>query len=206
MNELTSWIIMIHPYIPYSPTYKNKNIGWVYNNFMEMIGEDDWACFVDHDAMFTIPDWYTRLESIVNAIDTDDFSFSDTGLVTAVTNRIGNTEQIIFPKDSDEAQNHDMYFHRSLGKKVSIMNANLIVNAKNLISGILMLTPKRVWKKTGGFKDGFLGVDNDYDAKVRKAGYRTVIMHEIYMYHWYRADGRPMQGWGYDPEKNLKKI
>lgn len=196
---------MIHPYIPYAPADKNKNIGWVYNNFMEMIGDDDWACFVDHDAMFTISDWYPRLQNMVDAIDSGDFDFSNIGLITALTNRIGNQEQIVFLKDSDEAQNHDMYFHRKLGKSLSIKNDHKVTYAKNLISGILMLTPKRVWKKTGGFKDGFLGVDNDYDAKVRKAGYKTVIMHEIYMYHWYRANAAPgeLSGWGYNPTNNL---
>lgn len=196
---------MIHPYIPYAPAHVRKNIGWVYNNFMSMIGDDDWACFVDHDAMFTTPNWYQILEGITNVIDTDDFE-PRIGLITAKTNRIGNVEQIVFPKDSPNAQNHDMYFHRKLGKEMATKNEYRMTKANNLISGILMLTPKRVWKETKGFKDGFLGVDNDYDAKVRRAGYETVILDDLYMYHWYRADGTGLQGWGYDKSTNLPPL
>jgi len=196
---------MIHPYISYAPKEKKKNIGWAYNNFMKMIGEDDWACFVDHDAIFTIPNWYPVLEEVVYEIENGRESNRSVGLLTAVTNRIGNVEQILFSKTSDEAKNHDMYFHRKIGQEQYRKYGLGVLQANNLISGILMLTSKKAWKKSGGFKDGFLGVDNDYDKKIRNAGYRTLILQGIYMYHWYRANPKPgeLQGWGYPTSTNL---
>ena len=198
---------MIHTYTCYAPASINKNIGAVYNQFMEMIGEDDWACFLDHDAMFTTHNWYKMLEQIVSLVeDRSGARANQIGLLTAVTNRIGNVEQIIFDKSSSEAQNHDMYFHRKIGHERAIEYGSQCRVAQNLISGIVMLTSKKVWKQCGGFKGGFLSVDNDYDAKVRQAGYITVILDGLYVYHWYRADGQPMQGWQYPIETNLPKI
>ena len=71
-----------------------------------------------------------------------------------------------------------------------------------------MLFPKRVWLQTAGFKDGFLGVDNDFDKQVRELGYGTYIMKGVYVYHWYRAAPKPgeLQGWGYPVSTNLPPI
>jgi GT2 family glycosyltransferase len=196
---------MIHTYTPYAPSEKNKNLGWAYNNFMEMVHDDDWVCFLDHDAMFTIPNWYNCLENAISAIEKD---FSDIGLLTACTNRIGNVEQLIFKKDSEEAKNHDIYFHRKVGHDL-YKEHNLAVSvAKNLISGVMILTSKKVWNATSKFKDGFLGVDNDYDRKVRNAGYKTVIMKGIYLYHWYRAapSSGELSGWQYPESSKLPPI
>ena len=194
---------MIHTYTCYAPVSVDKNIGATYNKFMEMVSNDDWVCFLDHDAMFTTHNWYKMLEQVVSRIEEVNLSI---GLLTGVTNRIGNDEQIIFEKTSPEAQNHDMYFHRKIGYERMLKHGIYRREAKIVISGIVMLTSKKVWSECGGFKDGFLGVDNDYDKKVRSAGYKTVILDGLYLYHWYRADGQPMQGWSYPTDTNLPRI
>ena len=56
---------MIYTHIPYADSEHPKDLGWAYNNFMNNLGDDDWACFLDHDAMFTVSDWYPRLERII---------------------------------------------------------------------------------------------------------------------------------------------
>jgi len=194
---------MIHTCIAYAPQEVDMNIGRVCNGLMERISDDDWACFIDHDSMMTTHDWYKLLERTVRSIEDEDLPI---GLITAVTNRIGNAEQVVFDKTSQEAQNHDMHFHRRVGRKLMLEHASSLREAKSPVSGVVMLTPKRVWRKCGGFKDGFLGVDNDYDMKVRRAGFKTCIMDGLYVYHWYRADGQPIQGWGYPEEANLPPI
>jgi len=196
---------MIHTYTAYCPKEKGKNLGWAYNNFMEMVPDDDWVLFLDHDAMFTTPDWYHQIEEIVTIADKPG---SKVGLLTACSNRIGNVEQILFDKDSKEAKNHDMYFHRTIGLSKQKTFRTQLTQAKNLISGIILLLPKRVWKEVGGFKDGFLSVDNDIDTKVRSFGYKTYIMTGVYCYHWYRAAPKvgELQGWGYPISTNLPTI
>ena len=191
---------MIHTYIPYAPSSINKNIGAVYNKFMSMIGDDDWACFLDHDAMFTTVNWYKQLEDIVGGLN---LSYRDARLLTACTNRIGNIEQRV---KGIEPQNHNIYYHRKIGKQRQLEYGNSLRECESLISGVVILVSKETWKQAGGFSDGFLGVDNDIDKKVRELGYKTYIMEGVYCYHWYRADGIPMQGYGYTEESNLPPI
>lgn len=113
------------------------------------------------------------------------------GLLSACTNRIGNPEQIVFPKNSAAVQNHDFRFHRQVGMQRSSTYGNSFRIAQRPISGIMLLLPRKVWAETSGFKDGFLGVDNDIDLKIRQLGYQTAILDGVYMYHWYRADAAP---------------
>lgn len=51
-----------------------------------------------------------------------------------------------------------------------------------LISGVVILISKEVWKQTDGFSNGFLGVDNDIDRKIRELGYESYIMDGVYCY------------------------
>jgi len=198
--DIVAELTMIHTYIPYAPSSIDKNIGAVYNNFMTMISDDDWACFLDHDAMFTTLDWYKQLETIIESLSNSDYS---AGLLTTCTNRIGNLEQLIPDVD---AQNHDIYYHRKIGKQRQLDYGNSLRECQYLISGVVILISKEIWKKTSGFADGFLGVDNDIDRKIRALGYKSYIMDGVYCYHWYRADGIPIQGVGYPKESNLPAI
>lgn len=202
---------MIHTYIPYAPKSLDKNIGEVYNAFMNMIPEGDWACFLDHDAMFTTLTWYKQLEEIVESLSVAGPGISDhpgladhnVGLLTACTNRIGNWEQLV---NGIEPQNHDIYYHRKIGRQRQLDYGNTLRQCEHLISGVVILIAKDVWKQTSGFADGFLGVDNDIDRQVRQLGYQSYIMDGVYCYHWYRADGVPIQGVGYSTESNLPAI
>jgi cellulose synthase/poly-beta-1,6-N-acetylglucosamine synthase-like glycosyltransferase len=169
---------MLYTCIAYS---KNKNLGKAYNDFMELIPEDDWVCFLDHDAVFTTYDWYMQISNIIDNLP------KDVGLLTAVTNRIQSVEQIIFSTDSEEAHNHDMYFHRKIGRQRQREFGATLREVTIGISGIIIVTSKKVWRESGGFNDGFLGVDNNYNIKVVSAGYKTMIMDGVYLYHWYRA-------------------
>ena len=57
-----------------------------------------------------------------------------------------------------------------------------------LLSGVLILVKKSVWKKVGGFKEGeMLSVDNDIHQKVKLAGEKVGLMKGIYVQHWYRG-------------------
>jgi glycosyltransferase involved in cell wall biosynthesis len=49
---------MIHTMVPFAP---DMNLGAAYNRAMSLIHEDDWACFCDHDMMFTTRYWHAQL-------------------------------------------------------------------------------------------------------------------------------------------------
>ena len=170
---------MIYVNVPY---YKG-DLSKGYNNFMSKLDSGDWACFIDEDVLLcTSPNWYPTMEKII-------YENPDGGLFTCVTNRIGNPEQLI---PSHNVNNHDITFHKKVGKELSDLHGTSVKRARGWTSLLLALTSFDVWKKCGGFvktEHGMLGVDNEYDKSVRNAGYVTYIMQGVYLYHWYRGDG-----------------
>ena len=110
---------MIHTYIPFSPSEKKLNLGWVYNNFMEIVGEEDWVLFLDHDATFTTKYWYNQLEDIIK-------KNTDYGLFSSFMNRVGQPFQI--PNGIDR-NNHDMRYHRNVGKELQNINYDNVIQS-----------------------------------------------------------------------------
>lgn len=173
---------MIHTYIPYTPKKLGNNLGWAYNNFMKIVSKDDWVCFLDHDATFTTRYWYHQLNDIIE-------KNPDVGLYTCLTNRIGNPQQLVKGVDKE---NHDIKYHRIIGKILQEKNYDNILNLDDInrpLSGVVILISKKTWNKVGGFKDGFLSVDNDIHKKCISYNIKVGLMTGVYVYHWYRGDG-----------------
>lgn len=181
------------------------DLGKAYNAVMYRAREDDWVCFIDHDAVFTTRTWYKQLCDAVE-------KHPDAGLFSVMTNRVGNPEQeIILDQGRD---NHDMKYHRKIGKEIAdgvsptITTASGSVlarmpeymeldqsNSANWLSGVVMLTSKRAWSqvirdKKIGFPEGyFMGLDNFYHEAQKRLGNPVFLLTRVYVYHWYRADG-----------------
>jgi len=174
---------MLFVNVPYCPVEKGQDLGFAYNSFMETIGEDDWALFLDHDAMFTTVDWYPQVEEIIE-------QNQDVGVFSCLTNRIGNPLQKLNNIDDD---NHNIKYHRRIGYKLKegfeyeVHRETTLTNW--LMSGVILLISKRTWRKVKGFKSGFLGVDNDIHRRCLQHNLPVGIMKGVYVYHWYRGDG-----------------
>jgi len=170
----------VHTFSPYTTPEEGKNIGKAYNACMELLpNDDDWACFLDHDAMFTTQDWNHQLYEIIDA--NPEYS-----CFTAMTNRIGNPDQRFAWVDTN---NHDIVYHRGLGTEAQSQFRLDVkdITKRQTLSGVVILVQKSAWKKAGGFEEeGFLGVDNHFDIAIRKEGMKTGLMKGIYVYHWYR--------------------
>ena len=170
---------MIYTHIAYD---LDRNLGAAYNRFMELLGEDDWACFLDHDAMFTTEDWYKQLDAL-----TEQFPL---GTFYGVTNRVGNYLQVVNEKGSWD--NHDIWFHREVGAQKKTDYGTSVTpfpaDDPRFLSGVVILVSKRTWVTIGGVKDGFLGVDNDLHKKCNKHELPVYMMHGVYVYHWFRGD------------------
>src|SRR5262245_4383169 len=103
------------------------NLGRSNNRAMEMLTEDGWGAILDHDAMPTTREWYRQ---IVEAIEFKP----DAGLFTAVTNRIGASWQRATEADVD---NHDMVYHRRLGRERLARRTLLDVTGTKGLGGVL---------------------------------------------------------------------
>jgi hypothetical protein len=176
---------MIYTHIAYAPIECEKNIGCAYNKFMEILpNDDDWACFLDHDAMFTTYDWYNQLGEIIRCNP-------DVGAFGARTNRLNSTYQLV---GNIDVYNHDITYHRKIGKHLQTKYYDDLFlidkkTAQKEFSGVLILLKKSIWKKIKGFKtDGFNHVDNDLRYRLEQHKIPFHIMNGVYVYHWYKAD------------------
>src|SRR5215471_4826823 len=156
---------MIYTFIAYAPRDFAMDLGRCYNAYMALLpSDDDWACFIDHDAMFTTRDWYGQLARIVER-------HPGAGCFTAMTNRVSNRAQVYGRQPAD----HDIARHRRIGARLRKRFDTAVVPlaGKQPMSGVVMLTRKAVWKKVG-FSPGFLGVDWDYHRGCLRKGLRGV--------------------------------
>jgi GT2 family glycosyltransferase len=171
---------MIINFIPYADKAHFKNLGYAYNQCMERLRDDDWGCFIDHDAMWTTGDWYRHIESIV--AENPDY-----GLFTAVTNRIGRSYQ---KAPGIDRRSNDIEFHRQWGQRIVKKHGHEVmdVTEQKEISGVVMVLKKEAWSKAKfrERKGKILGVDNAIHRDVRRAGFKVGLMKGIYVYHWYR--------------------
>jgi GT2 family glycosyltransferase len=162
--------------------------------------DDDWGCFIDHDAMFTTRDWYAQLTSIVQR-------HHDAGCFAAMTNRVGNPMQVHgydwdrlhacadhvrghFSILDSQHTNHDIAYHRRIGAELrdGFGSEVVLLSGRQLMSGVVILTRKSVWREVG-FSPGFLGVDWEYHRGCLRKGFKVFLMCGVYVYHWYRGDG-----------------
>ena len=173
------------PHIYYSiPFNSDKCIGKYYNEFMDIIPNDnDYACFVDADTIFTTPDYGTLIEEVIKLNPTID-------MFTCYTNRV-NCKWQIHP-DVDVYSN-DMSYHMLFGKQIKEHNQTKCTDCTNgqLFSGMFFIIKKSAWNKIGKAKQyGMLGIDNDIHKKIKQHKMKLYRMDGLYVYHWYR-NNRP---------------
>lgn len=163
---------MIYFNIPWST---HKNIGKSYNDFMEMVPSDhDFACFLDGDAMFLNTFFGKQLEAIIQR-------YPECGIFTCMTNRVGCAWQVLGDLAGD-----DIRGHRKVAERYESLECEPAPSSP-LLSGVLILIKKSVWKKIGGFKDGLLGVDNKLHQSAIDNHEPVYVMKGVYVYHWYRG-------------------
>jgi GT2 family glycosyltransferase len=157
-----------------------KNLGGAYNHCVNLLRDDDWFVFLDHDAMFMQRDWYPYLHKIIKENPQYD-------MFTCSTNRIGCFWQKVQGVDQE---NHDIRYHKSIGKQLLDRNFP-VVDATNFscLSGVVIISNKKAWNRARGAKYGFLGVDNDLLERYRDNGMKLGFIPSLYVYHWYRGDG-----------------
>ena len=154
------------------------NLGAAYNRSMQKI--NDWVIFQDHDVIQLNPFWYHMVLDVIAALG------HTAGLITGTTNLIACPMQFCpdAPKSLDLVEH--MQFSKDMFQKFG--NQPYMVVAENMplaFSGFFMVTHKEAWEKVGGFKDGFLGVDNAYHHAVLNSGYKTYVIPGLYMFHLY---------------------
>jgi hypothetical protein len=162
------------------PFNSDKNIGKYYNDFMNILPNDnDYACFVDGDTIFTTYNYGNIIENVIKR-------YPDIDCFTALTNRVNCQWQIAPGIDKS---NNDIEYHREYGLNISKIYNDFCydVTDKKLFSGFFILIKKSTWREIGKFvENGMLGVDNDIHEKIKQNNKKMFLMKGLYLYHWYR--------------------
>ena len=159
----------------------DMNYGRACNEAMSLLPDDAWGCIVDHDMVFTTRAWYGQLDEAVRWAQTHP----DAGLFTAVASRGWQRWQWT----GQQPDNHDMAWHRRVGKALLKTRTLLDVTDNSGIAGVVMLLSKRAWARVGGFVDGMYCVDHGMHFALVDAGMRVYVIEGLYVQHWRRANG-----------------
>jgi GT2 family glycosyltransferase len=175
---------MVNPslttFIPYA---LDGNLGPVWNGILDSLPEGGWAAFLDHDAMFTTPVWYKQ---IVYAIKEQPL-----GTFSCLSNRIGQESRWqSVDRDKVDAGEHDIRDHRVFGAMQTQDKTLTDVTDKELMAGMFFVISKATFQIIGPFPNGLRGLDNTLHMRLRKNGLKLYCINGLYLYHWYRADGR----------------
>lgn len=161
----------------FTPTAKDKNLGKAYNQYMELLPNSwDWAVLCDRDTMFLQEDYYDRIERAIQ-------SRPKTGMFTCLTNRVGERKQCYQGKISDNPNIRD---HKIISDQLKDIYTYKEID--HGISGFIMIIQKAAWQKVGKFRDGLLGVDNEYSQRMVNNGLKVVVIEGLYVFHYYRLN------------------
>ena len=181
--EKNTFVIPKYKVFHVIPWNSEKKVGKSYNEIMDLIGDDDWVCFLDGDAVHTTSFFGVRIEEVIDK----NPGYS---LFTCYTNRIGCPYQVA---PNVNRKSNDQEYHRKLGESLWNSYKTKVVDITNNspLSGVLILIKKSAWEKVGGFREvGMLGVDNDIHIKFKNYGFKVGLMQGIYLQHWYRNDNQ----------------
>lgn len=160
-----------------SPYRTDKNLGRAYNEFVRLLPEEDWVCLMDYDCMLLTPDAGQIIHEYVCRNRT-------VGVLTCWTNRISV---------KSTAQLKPELFHEtdiSIHIKVAENQKQMLYRTTEInqdISGMLMVISKATWNEFKFTEDGkCLGVDTEYNRRLRVSGKQVLRMEGLYVWHTYR--------------------
>jgi hypothetical protein len=172
-----------------TPFRTDMNLGRAYNEFMELIPDNDWAVLMDHDAMFTTSRWHAQiLEAVEHVGRYAPVIFS------AMTNRCAAPYQrpASFPEDVGPQlapSNDDIVAHRKFGARLVARRTLLDCTETMGVAGVVLVISKQTWHDTGKFVDGLFCVDHQMHYANRDLGGKTYLIEGLYVYH-HRSSSR----------------
>lgn len=177
------WATVIEPTVQCAIPYADdRNLGRAYNEFMQMLPEGGWGILLDHDAMFTYPEWHRQIVAHIKAHPEACF--------VPRTNRIKCPYmRYVLSNDTD-----DIAFHRRVGETLANSpHKTDDVSKEREPAGLCMVISKAAWQKVGGFPQGLHYCDRMFWLSIKQVGIPIFLMHDVYVYHWHRAAGEPIQ-------------
>lgn len=165
---------MILDIVPYR---SDKNLGKGYNEAMQLLPDGGTAILRDGDTQYLTSDYGTIIEEYVRLFPG--------AVLTCLTNRISPLSKMQLLKGKPD-ENSDIRYHIDLAEKQK-KHLYSVTEIQRDISGMLMVIPKDVWLQHP-FKEGIgcLGVDTEFNRRIRAAGVKILRCDGLYLFHSYR--------------------
>lgn len=167
------------------PWAEDLNIGRVYNEAVNLLPEDCWAVIRDGDTMWLPEEWGNQVAAVIDEAEREGFGF-----VGVMTNRLGSPDQLHKGKFSNR---HGAKEHKNIADRRWEQHGSTIKPFHKRIGGPVMIFPKAVWEKVGGFREG-RGIapqtDSVFAKAIRRKGGKVGIAPGLYVQHLYRPDCR----------------
>lgn len=163
-----------------SPYSLDKNLGKAYNEAMQLIPEDDYACITDIDVQFLLPEQPRHIYEYIKR-------YPNAGMFTCLTNRISalSTQQLYAGVVSEET---NMNYHIAIARACENNLYSIDVIQRD-ISGFLMVISKKQWNERKFPDNGAcLLVDTHFGRNLRATGKQILVMKGIYVFHQYRME------------------
>jgi GT2 family glycosyltransferase len=158
------------------PYRKDKNLGLAYNEIFRNSTEEVF-CFRDGDTLFLTPDYG-------NILDEYHALFPEAVLVCYINRASPLSVGQLFGERLSNDPN--ILNHIQIAERVK-KRLYQVTEVDRDISGTLMVIPRSVWEKHPFSEDGnCLGVDTEFNRRIRKAGVKILRMDGLYLFHTYR--------------------
>lgn len=153
---------------------------------MERLADNEAACFIDGDVLFTVPDFGKILHDYANQ--------NPDAVLTCYTNRI---HELAKGQLHPTCRSTDMA--ECVKFALSIKEDRTVSEITGPVSGFLMVIPKKVWKEhkfteVNTYNPGqpnLLGCDNHFTNGIRRQGVKILRMNGLFVFHSYRIlDGK----------------
>lgn len=180
INFTSTAKVKLYVFIAYAPKTYNMNLGRCYNDYMEMVDDEDaFIMFIDHDAILLYPGWREIAQEVIHKY------VNDNALFIVRTNRINNPYQRLNLFENNHLLSDNSKYASFIAKEFG----SSVTECANWpsSSGVVLMMKKSTWQKHK-FSDGFLKVDNNIHIAHRVAGDKVYMMNGLYAYHFYRAD------------------
>lgn len=176
---------MIYFFTPYS---FEKKLFEAYDAYIKLLpGENDWACFLDGDALFFENNFGHQIQEYINAQP-------EAGILTSYASRCGYKYMV--PEDNDQ-ENDSIKYHRKRSQEIYERYHGQVKEISKHISGHLICIKKSTWLL---IRDellivcagaDLLGVDTQITNIILGHGLKIFLMKGIYLFHYFRlTEGR----------------
>lgn len=166
--------------VNYITAYANdSNLGAEYNRQADRVGDGEWLCFMDGDAMFLDNKFGAKITQIIEDNEKSDNPYH---IIGCMTNRLRSADQLFGGSISNDG---NVGNHKRISDHLWNEFGTEIKEADKPIAGLFMLMKKETWELIK-FKNGLTRIDTDFGARAMRSGKRIGIAKGLYMFHYYR--------------------